>query len=162
MNKDEAIAEIRNVLARLDGEKTELVYVPPIVLPITTAPVEGNAIPVPWGQAVTWKSNEHGGLRCEGILVFVMQVPVDAPISKKLGRFVVSEFEGLPSPRQVTISSKPGDFEVGSFIHSQAGETSFGAGTFMERGGTYFINVRTFNCVPGALVDVIVNIDPAA
>lgn len=138
--------------------------VPPVVPPVDPGsgpgrgPADPSAISLPWGQGFSWKSIEHGGLRCEGVLCFSLQVPANAPTSAALGRFVVSEFSGPPTPRQIALSYTPMDFE--HYIASAAGSLSYGVGYNLQPGTTVYFNVRNFGCSPGQAVNAIVNVAP--
>ena len=120
---------------------------------------------VSWGQAATWTTGASGGFPANRIWVLQVTVPPSAPNSTTAGRFQVSEYQGLPTTRQLTISSQACDFRFpdyrgvngpltwsngstattyfGVVSAGQVGTTGSMAG--LVAGQTYYVNIRNWD-----------------
>ena len=142
-----------------------------------------------WGQGGSWTTGALGGFPYNGVLVFQFTVPPGAPNSVTAGKLAVSEFQGLATMRQVTISTQACDFRspdykgvngpltwsngttatvsFGVVSPDQVGATGALAG--LVAGQTYFVNVRNWSidlngisCPTGSVCNAIINAQPAS
>jgi hypothetical protein len=145
-------------------------------------------IVAPWGTGGSWTTGASGGFPYNGVLVFQITVPAGTPASIIAGKFAVSEFQGLPTMRQATISKSACDFRTPDYkgdngpltwSNGTTATTSFavvppeqvgltGAVAGLVAGQTYFINVRNFSidlngisCPTNSTCNAIVNEQPA-
>src|SRR5450755_129285 len=128
----------------------------------------GNVLPIinaTWGQAGSWQSSASGNFGDNAVWVFKLVVPAGTPNSSVAGRFTVSEFQGAPTPRQLTISTQACDFRLSDYTGANGPLQSCNNGTTCEiqygvstpfifgpagltAGQTYYINVRNFAGYP--------------
>jgi hypothetical protein len=128
------------------------------VLPIVT---------VPWGLGANWQSTASGsfGDGNNTIWVFKIVVPPGTATSSVTGRFVVSEFNGPTTFRQMTISPTACDFRTKTDRNGVTGPLAVSNGTTasvsyavvtpfvfgpaaLTAGGTYYVNVRNWQLDP--------------
>jgi hypothetical protein len=117
-----------------------------------------------WGQAGSWQSSQSGAFNDNAVWVFRLTVPAGTPNSVLPGRFVVSEYTGQSTFRQLTISTQACDFRGIDFTgangplmvsNGTTGSVSYAVATpfifgpaGLTAGQTYYINVRNWQLDP--------------
>lgn len=146
---------------------------PPVIPPVVQPPVippGTNILLLDWNEASTWRSREHGGFSCNQQICWQISVPATAN-NNETKAFNVSEYGGLPTIRQLTLSETPFDFRFpgpnGSIMWSNG--TSVGiyltVGFNVKPGKTYYLSVRNWSidlnstgCTEGSRVDIIASL----
>ncbi|TMH33111.1 MAG: hypothetical protein E6H66_12850 [Betaproteobacteria bacterium] len=120
-----------------------------------------------WGSAGTWQSTQAGSFGDGAVWVFQITPPSGTPASSIAGRFVVSEFQGLATPRQLTISATPCDFRARDYTGANGplavsnGSTAsiayqvaasfncfLGGSACLTAGTTYYVSARNWQLDP--------------
>ncbi|HEV2037227.1 MAG TPA: hypothetical protein VGQ96_01370 [Candidatus Eremiobacteraceae bacterium] len=123
-----------------------------------------NPVVVTWGQPLSLESRVSGNFGDNTVWVFQMTVPPGTPTSAVKGRFVVVEYQGPNTLRQMTISKSACDFRLKDYtgVNGPLGVSNgntvslyFGVATpfifgdpALTAGETYYFNVRNWQLDP--------------
>ncbi len=112
-----------------------------------------------------WHSDQMANFGSDTVWLFEVDVPAGTATSTTLGRFVIAEYQGPSTPRQLTISSQACDFRhvdstgatgplavsngsTASISFGVSTMTSAGGTAYLQAGRTYYVSARNWELDP--------------